>query len=105
MLVAAAKIVDEYISLRPISGPHGALVLVLLDQFFLYNLPILLQNTWASEAIMMVLVGQARSIRHFNATLAERVKQLIGRLRAWLNSMSILRADHEASVKKSTAEI
>lgn len=70
--VAVDEITEEDISLRPITDPRAALVQVLVDLFFLYLrkiLPILLQDTRASEAIIMILEGQASFIRHFDVLI------------------------------------
>lgn len=84
------------------------IVEALLNQFFtcMKNvLPLLLQDTDASEDTMTGLEGLANSIRRFDATLSDPLKQLIDRLRVWLNLLIIMRADFEALVEQTTAKL
>lgn len=67
--VAAAAITNEDISIGPITSPRASLVQPMVNQFLVYLsivVPILLQDTRASEAIMIALESQVSSIRHFD---------------------------------------
>lgn len=80
----AAEVIDEEIILGPVIGPHAMIVEALLNQFFTYMknvVPLLVQDTDAYEDTMTGLEGLANSTRFFDATLAERLKQLFDRLR------------------------
>lgn len=70
--MTAAAITDEDISIRPITSPHVSLVYPLVSQFLVYLsivVPILLQGTGASGAIVTTLESQVSPIRYFDVAL------------------------------------
>lgn len=68
-------------------------------------MPILLKDTRSFEVIMTALGSQVSSIRHFDAAPADRLKQMINRLRVRLSMLVVLRADLEASAERTASEL
>lgn len=68
-------------------------------------MPLLLHGTEASEAILAGLEGQVNQFRCFDAALADRLKQLVDRIRTQLHLFMVLRADLEASVERTTTKL
>lgn len=90
--VAAAAITDDDISIGPIAGPRVSLVQPLVNQFLVY-------------LSTVVPKSQVSSLRHFDVAPADRLKQLIDRLRVWLSLLVDLRADLEASIEQAASEL
>lgn len=78
-----AEVVNEYIAIGLVTGPHAMIIKALLTQLFTFMknvVPLLLQGVVASEGTIARLEGLAGSIRCFDAPLADRLKTVIDRL-------------------------
>lgn len=68
-------------------------------------MPLLIQDAAVYMGAIAGLEGLAGSIRCFDAPLADRLKQVIDRLRIQLNVLLIIRADLEASIMQTAAKL
>lgn len=77
-----AEVVDEDITLGPVTDPHALVVEALLKQFLASMkevLPLLFQDAAASDGAIAKLEGLAGSIQCFDAPLYDRLKLMIDR--------------------------
>lgn len=96
------------IVLGAVTGPHAIVVKVLLKQFLdllMDVVPALLYDPTTSKGAIARLEILAGSIRYFDASVADRLKLVIDRLRIRLNVLKIMRLDLEASVAQTASKL